>query len=131
MQVLRTYARVYTSDFETTTAALIAASGAEIGLQFDMPNGLRLAAIGQVLVVAGDDVALAPYRATQATLIVDDLDQFHTALVTSGADIVQEPQAVPTGRNLTARLTPEVQIEFVEWDKAQWQRINAVTPSAD
>ncbi|SUA44922.1 Uncharacterised protein [Nocardia africana] len=131
MQVLRTYARVYTSNLETTTAALTAATGVRVGMQFDMPNGLRLASIGQILIVAGDDTILAPYRATQATVIVDDLDQFHAALLTSGADIVREPQTVPTGRNLTARLTPEVQIEYVEWDKAQWQRINAAAPSAD
>ncbi|MBO0855398.1 MAG: hypothetical protein J2P18_16730 [Nocardia sp.] len=131
MRVLRTYARIYTSDLETTTAALTAATGAEMGIRFAMPNGLRLASVGRILVVAGDDMTLAPYRATQATVIVDDLDQFHTALVAAGAEIIRGPQAVPTGRNLTARLTPDVQIEYVEWNETQWQRINAAHPSQD
>jgi hypothetical protein len=61
-------------------------------------------------------------------VIVDDLDQFHTALLTTGAEIGRGPQAVPTGRNLTARLTPDVQIEYVEWNETQWQRINTVVP---
>lgn len=47
------------------------------------------------------------------------------------AEIVRGPQAVPTGRNLTARLTPEVQIEYVEWNEAQWQRINAAVSPED
>jgi hypothetical protein len=125
MRVLRTFARIYTSEPETTTAALTAATGDRVGLQFDMANGLRLASVGRILVVAGDEATLAPYRATQATVIVDDLDDCHTGLITAGAEIVRGPHDVPTGRNLTARLTPEVQIEYVEWNAAQWQRIDA------
>ncbi|MBO0883799.1 MAG: hypothetical protein J2P17_26375, partial [Mycobacterium sp.] len=59
MRVLRTYARIYTSDLETTIAALTAATGAEMGIRFAMPNGLRLASVGRILVVAGDDTTLA------------------------------------------------------------------------
>ncbi|MBO0855523.1 MAG: hypothetical protein J2P18_17370, partial [Nocardia sp.] len=33
MRILRTYARIYTSDLETTTAALTAATGAEMGIR--------------------------------------------------------------------------------------------------
>ncbi len=36
--------------------------------------------MGRVLVVAGDEQALAPYRPTQATLIVDDLDECQSLL---------------------------------------------------
>lgn len=125
MQVLRTYARIYTSDLETATATLIPTTGDRVGLQFDMPNGLRLASVGRILVVAGDEATLAPYRARQATVIVDDLDDCRTALITAGAEIVRGPQDVPTGRHLTARLTPEVQPEYVEWNAVQWQRIDA------
>lgn len=124
MRVLRTYARVYTSDFDSTVSALTAATGDAVGTRFDMPNGLRLAAIGQILLVGGDEETLAPYRATQATVIVDDLDHYHTALVAAGAEIVRGPQTVPTGRNLTARLTPDVQIEYVEWNETQWARVD-------
>ncbi|MEV6134404.1 hypothetical protein AB0M05_47735 [Streptomyces violaceusniger] len=37
-------------------------------------------------------------------------------------EIVRGPQAVPTGRNLTAKLPGGAQIEYVEWDEAQWER---------
>lgn len=87
-----------------------------------MPNGLELASVGRVLVVAGDEETLGPYRATVATLIVDDLDECTVLLDRTGAQIVRGPQAVPTGRNLTARLPGGVQIEYVEWDDAGWER---------
>jgi hypothetical protein len=35
---------------------------------------------------------------------------------------VRGPQEVPTGRNLTAKLPGDVQIEYVEWNQAQWER---------
>lgn len=88
-----------------------------------MPNGLKLAAVGSVLVVAGDEETLAPYRSTQATLIVDDLDECQSLLSRAGAQVVRGPQQVPTGRNLTARLPGRIQIEYVEWDRAQWDRV--------
>ena len=89
-----------------------------------MPNGLELATVGRVLVVAGDEETLAPFRATQATLIVDDLDDCQSYLSAAGAEVVRGPQDVPTGRNLTAVLADGFQIEYVEWDHAQWDRVN-------
>jgi hypothetical protein len=92
------------------------------GCRFSMPNGLELAAIGRVLVVAGDEQTLQPYTATAATLIVDDLEECLLRLTQAGAEIVRGPQEVPTGRNLTARLPGRLQFEYVEWDEARWTR---------
>jgi hypothetical protein len=122
MRIFRTYARVYAADLDAVLVPLSAVTGEPITTRFAMPNGLELAAIGQVLVVAGDERALEPYTATAATLIVDDLDECQLRLNQTGAQIVRGPQAVPTGRNLTAKLPGGVQIEYVEWDEAQWER---------
>ncbi|MGH3503634.1 MAG: hypothetical protein ACRDQA_22460 [Nocardioidaceae bacterium] len=103
--------------------ALSQVTGQAVASRFTMPGGLELAAVGRVLVVAGDDEALKPYRATRATLIVDDLDDYQSLLITAGSRIVRGPQDVPTGRNLTAILADGVQIEYVEWDRAQWSRV--------
>jgi hypothetical protein len=92
--------------------------------------GLELAAVGSMLVVAGDEEALAPYRSTQATLIVDNLDDCHSLLTRAGAQVLRGPQQVPTGRNLTARLPGGIQIEYVEWDRAQWDRVGGQEPPA-
>ncbi len=122
MEVLRTYARVYASDLDAAVSALSRGTGQPVGLRFDLPNGLALATVGRVLVVAGDAAALAPFRGTQATLIVSDLDECLAELTEAGARIVRGPQSVPTGRNLTAVLADGVQIEYVEWSPVQWER---------
>ncbi|MEU5629903.1 MULTISPECIES: hypothetical protein [Streptomyces] len=123
MRVLRTYARVYASDLDEVLAPLTAVTDEPVISRFTMPNGLELAAIGQILVVAGDERTLEPFTATAATLIVDDLDECQVRLHQSGAQIVRGPQAVPTGRNLTAKLPGGVQLEYVEWDDMQWGRV--------
>jgi hypothetical protein len=128
MRVLRTYARAYASGLKEVLGPLASISGEPAGTGFSMPNGLELAAVGNVLVVAGDEQTLAPYRSTQATLIVDDLDECQVLLSGVGAQVLRGPQQVPTGRNLTARLPGGIQIEYVEWDRAQWHRVGAPPP---
>ncbi|MBS2536438.1 hypothetical protein KGQ20_27120 [Catenulispora sp. NF23] len=122
MRVFRTYARVYAADLDPVLAAMQTVTGEPIATRFSMPNGLELGSVGRILVVAGDKEALEPYTATTATLIVDDLDECLRHLEQTGAEIVRGIQAVPTGRNLTAKLPGGAQIEYVEWDAAQWER---------
>ena len=43
-------------------------------------------------------------------------------LARAGAQVLRGPQQVPAGRNLTARLPGGIQIEYVQWDQAQWDR---------
>jgi len=122
VRVLRTYARVYAADLDDVVPALSRVTGRPVTNRFSLPNGLQLATVGRILVVAGDDETLAPYRATQATLIVDDLDRCRAALAAEGARIVRGPQEVPTGRNLTAVLPGGATVEYVEWNAAQWEQ---------
>lgn len=122
MRILRTYARVYAADLDAAAEPLSLATGQPVTSRFALPNGLELATVGRVLIVAGDDDTLAPYQATQATVIVDDLDACIALVAGVGGSILRGPQQVPTGRNLTARLPGGVQLEYVEWDAAQWER---------
>ncbi len=123
MRILRTYARAYVDDLDAALASFTAVTGEPPDTRFTMPNGLELATVGRVLLVAGDQRALEPYRATVTTLIVDDLDECQELLDRAGAQIVRGPQTVPTGRNLTAELPGGVRAEYVEWNKAQWERV--------
>lgn len=122
MRILRTYARVYADDLDAVLTSMQAVTGEPVSGRFSMPNGLELATVGRILVVAGDRRTLEPFSATAATLIVDDLDECLLRLNEAGAQIVRGPQEVPTGRNLTARLPGDAQIEYVEWNHAQWER---------
>lgn len=129
MRVYRTYARVYGRDMDALLDRLAAATGELVSGRFALAGagaegtGVEVATVGRVLVVAGQDEALEPYRSTSATLIVDDLDAFAARLADLGARIVRGPQTVPTGRNLTAEPTAGVRVEYVEWNEAQWQRV--------
>jgi hypothetical protein len=95
MRVLRTYARAYTANLDEAVTALSGATGQPVVSRFSMPDGLELAAVGGVLVVAGDEETLAPFRGTSATLIVDDLRVKSSSSTSSGTR--------PSGGERTAR----------------------------
>jgi predicted enzyme related to lactoylglutathione lyase len=75
---------------------------------------LDLAQIGSLLFVAGDEANLAPFTATSATFMVEDLDGWHTELPRLGARILEPPKTVPTGRNMRVRHPDGMVVEYVE-----------------
>ena len=88
-------------------------------MRFEIPQiGLELAQVGDILLIAGSDEALKPFRSTQATMLVDSLDEFKTYLEKKGAEIIRGPNTVPTGMNMTVRHPDGSIIEYVEHSKA-------------
>lgn len=85
-------------------------------MRFDYPDaGLVLASVGGVLIIGGDAQALLPFAATDATFLVASLDeQQQRWLVEQGAEIVEPPKAVPTGRNMLVRHPDGLLVEYVE-----------------
>lgn len=53
--------------------------------------GLRIVPVGTVLVMAGDEAALAPVRRTSATVLVSSLAAAVDELVAAGASIERQP----------------------------------------
>ncbi len=89
--------------------------GVARGMRFTFPEAdLELAAIGSILLVCGSEQALARVRATAATILVDRLDDHATLLRDAGAEILDGPTPVPTGRNLHARHPDGLLVEYVE-----------------
>lgn len=87
-------------------------------LRFDYREvGLTLVAVSSgtlsVLIIAGPPAALERFAATPLTLRVDDLDEVRRLLEREGASIVEEPKAVPTGRNMRARHPDGLIVEYV------------------
>ncbi len=76
--------------------------------------GLELAAVGGVLVLAGDADQLAPFRTTVATFVVRSIQTTWSLLEAAGAKIVQPPQAVPIGFIMRAMHPDGMQIEYME-----------------
>jgi predicted enzyme related to lactoylglutathione lyase len=86
-------------------------------LRFEYPEkSLRLAQVGQLLIIGGSDTSLEPFRDTAMTFLVDDIDAYATHLPSVGATIVRPIQHVPSGRNMLVRQPDGALIEYVEHD---------------
>ena len=112
--ILKTYTRMFTNDAEQTLSVLrpLHASEPHLRLKFE---AWELIGIGDVLVVAGTDEALAPIRDSLGPWIVTDLDETRRQLVEAGSEITREIEPVPTGRMMYARHPDGASVEYVEW----------------
>jgi len=115
MKVLQTLSRLYIPDLNSALEFYEELLGTPPAMRFEIPQiGLELAQIGDILLIAGSDEALKPFRSTQATFLVDSLDEYRAYLDEKGAEIIRGPNKVPTGRNMTVRHPDGAVIEYVE-----------------
>ncbi len=87
-------------------------------LRFSHASGLELALVGDVLVLAGPEDMLRDFRATQVTLVVDDLDGALIDAATRHGTLRRGPQQRATGRNATVGYPSGAVVEYVEWSPA-------------
>ena len=100
--------------------------GQSCGLRFSYAAaGLELAQVGSVLLIAGSEAALEPFRSTHSTFVVDSLDAFQRHLEQAGAQIISQPRSVPTGRNMRAVHPDGLVVEYVEHVPASLGRVIA------
>ncbi len=89
--------------------------GQKARLRFDYPeHKLRLAQVASILFIAGTEESLAPFVATQATFMVDEIQAFAKHLATVGVEIILPIKAVPTGWNMLVRHPDGMRVEYVE-----------------
>ena len=112
--ILKTYTRLFTHDLEATLGVLRQLHAGEPHLRFRF-DPWELAGIGDILVVAGAEEALAPIRGSLGPWVVSDIEETRLALVQAGAEITREISAVPTGRMMYARHPDGVVVEYVQW----------------
>lgn len=119
MKVLKILPRFYINDLNSALEFYEKLLDASAAMRFEIPPiGLELAQIGDILLIAGSDEALKPFRSTQATFLVDSLDEFRAYLKEKGAEIIRGPDKVPTGRNMTVKHSDGSVIEYVEHTKS-------------
>lgn len=75
---------------------------------------LEIAQVGKILLIAGKDEDLEPFRPTVSTFLVDSLFLFKQHLEKNGAQIISPPKEVPTGRNMRVRHFDGLVVEYVE-----------------
>lgn len=115
MKILKTYIRIYTNQFEATLLYYETLAAVKYDLRFSYQEvGLELASVGDFLILAGTDDALRLFRDTQATCLVDSLEEFETFLKGNGGEVIRGLKQVPTGRNMTVQHPDGAIIEYVE-----------------
>lgn len=112
--ILKTYTRLFTTDLEKSLRVLRELHAGEPHLRFRF-DPWELVGIGDVLVVAGTEEALAPIRSSLGPWVVADLDETRRSLVEAGAEITREIAPVPTGRMMYARHPDGAVVEYVQW----------------
>lgn len=114
MRLLTTLARVYVDDLDAALPTFVALTGEQPRLRFAYRE-LELAGIGGYLLIAGTEEALAPYRATHATAVVASVAEVGQYADEHGGVVLDGPNEVPTGWNLTVRHPGGAIIEYVEF----------------
>jgi hypothetical protein len=114
VRTLTTFARVYVDAMDTALPTFLALTGEQPKLRFAYGD-LELAVIGGYLLIAGTEEALAPFRGTHATTIVESIDEAVALAGEHGGEVLSGPDDVPTGRNLTVRHPGGATIEYVEF----------------
>lgn len=120
MHVRNVLVRVLLPDdrLDAAVAAYETLFGQPARRRFDYPEtGLRLAQVGQVLLIAGPAAALDRFRATAMTFLVTGIDDYARWLPTIGATVVEPPKRVPSGRNMLVRHPEATLVEYVEHDE--------------
>lgn len=115
MKILQILSRLYVNDLNSAIKFYEGLLGSSVALRFEIPQmGLELAQIETILIIAGSNEALKPFRSTQTTFLVDSLDEFKAYLEKKGTEILRGPNKVPTGRNMTVKHPDGSIIEYVE-----------------
>ncbi|HBR1514808.1 TPA: VOC family protein [Klebsiella quasipneumoniae subsp. quasipneumoniae] len=84
-------------------------------LRFDYPEyDLKLAQVGSVLLIGGTEKSLAPFRATEATFLVNDISAWEKHMPSTGATIINPVKIVPTGWNMLVQHPDGMIAEYVE-----------------
>jgi len=116
MKLLQTYARIYVENMDAVLPFYENLLGRNCDLRVPYKEaGLELASVGQVLLLAGSEDALRLFRDTQATFIVDSIDEYKQFLESNGAIVIRGPRDVPTGRNMTVKHADGSIIEYVQF----------------
>lgn len=124
MSVLKTYLRVFTTDLAASLAVLEKLFGRGPDYRFKMPEaGLEIVGIGDCCLVAGTAERLAPLRATQGPLVVDDLAATKALLSSLGAVMTAPEAESETGRYVYFRHPDGTTLEYVQWKPEVRKRV--------
>jgi predicted enzyme related to lactoylglutathione lyase len=127
MKIQQVLTRIYLSreELEASVAFYESLFRERSLVRFAYPEaGLELAQVGSLLLIAGEATTLEPFKATQATFLVDALSEWKDFLLQSGATLLKEPKHVPTGMNMLVKHPDGTRVEYVQHVKEQVDAVN-------
>ena len=115
MEIKQILTRIYVNDINAAVDFYEKLTNEKCANRFEYKQvGLEIARINDLLIIAGNDEALQPFRNTSATFLVDSVSEYKNFLLKNGAEIIRDIQQVPTGFNMTVKHKDRVVIEYVE-----------------
>lgn len=119
MEILKVFSRIYVDPLNLYTHIKYYENilDAKCKMIIEHPAGLELAAVGPILLIAGSEKDLKPFKDTQLTFLVDSIQEFQEELDKNGAHILSEPKEVPTGMNMRVLHPDGTIVEYVEFKR--------------
>jgi len=117
MQIFKILTRIFMSPdrLESAISFYEQICGEKCGQRFSYAEaGLDLAQVDRFLLIAGSDEKLKPFKSTQITLLVDDIESYYAYFKQAGAEILSAPKVVPTGKNMRVKHPDGLVAEYVE-----------------
>lgn len=115
MKIEKSLNRFYVNDIDGAIKFYEKMFDEKCSMKFDyVEKNLKLATIGNVLIIGGCDEALEEFRTTKATFLVDSIAEFRTFLLNNGAEIIRDLKEVPSGKNMTVKHFDGTIVEYVE-----------------
>ncbi len=115
MKVKQILSRIYVNDIDQAISFYEELLQDKCASRFLYPQmNLEIARISNLLFVGGTDEALAPFRSTSITMLVDSVEGYKDFLLKNGATIIRDVLQVPTGLNMTVRHADGTVVEYVE-----------------
>jgi hypothetical protein len=125
LRLRETQTRIFVAPelLEPTIAFYEALTGGSCSLRFPFrERGLELASVSSpvasFLIIAGAPDAIAPFRATLLTVLVENIDAVAETLVPLGAVVLQRVTPVPTGFQTRLRHADGLVVEYVQHTEA-------------
>lgn len=78
---------------------------------------LEIVRVGGFLIIAGNEADLKDFRATSATVRVDNLRECKDFILSNGGKVLNDIKKVPTGENMTMCHKDGTIIEYVQHHK--------------
>jgi predicted enzyme related to lactoylglutathione lyase len=114
MPILKSYLRIWVTDLDSSLPFYEKLVGRAADLRFGF-EAAELAAVGDILLIAGPPEATDRYRDTIGPLIVSDIGETLRFLSEQGARVEQDPVEVPTGLMAYVRHADGTRVEYLQF----------------